>query len=245
MNADDADGRRADDNREDGVVAAVAALGDPLRRRVYRFVSGQDHAVSRDEAAEGLAITRSAAAFHLDRLVEEGLLEAEFRRLTGRQGPGAGRPAKLYRRSAREMALSLPARRYELAAQLLAAAVAEVSSTGAPVAPVVRRLAREQGARLARTVLAGPRPRPSRARWGSAVTEALAAEGYEPRLSGTEILLANCPFSALVDEQPELMCHMNLALLEGFSEGLPDAGIAVRLQPSDQACCVRLVLGPA
>ena len=232
-----------DDFSADRVVTAVAALGDPLRRRIYRFVSGQDHAVSRDEAAAGLAISRSAAAFHLDRLVEEGLLDTEFRRLTGRQGPGAGRPAKLYRRSAREIALSLPARRYELAAQVLASAVAEASSTGAPVEPVVRRRAREQGARLARTVLARPRPGPPRARWASVVTEALAAEGYEPRPTEDEILLRNCPFSALVDEHPELVCHMNLALLEGFSEGLPEAGIAVRLQPTAGACCVRLAVG--
>src|SRR5215213_10815912 len=94
----------------EGPLAAVAALGDPLRRRLYRFVSTQDHAVSRDEAAEAVATTRSAAAFHLDRLVQDGLLETEFRRLSGRQGPGAGRPAKLYRRSHGEIAVSLPAR---------------------------------------------------------------------------------------------------------------------------------------
>src|SRR5687768_1371314 len=101
MNEDEAPERS-----QDSVMAAVAALGDPLRRRIYRFVSGQDHAVSRDEAAKGMGISRSAAAFHLDRLVEEGLLEAVFRRLTGRQGPGAGRPAKLYRRAARDFSLS-------------------------------------------------------------------------------------------------------------------------------------------
>ena len=241
MNHDD-----AADGRDDEIMTAVAALGDPLRRRIYRFVTGQDHAVSRDEAAERLEISRSAAAFHLDRLVEEGLLEAEFRRLTGRQGPGAGRPAKLYRRSGRELALSLPARPYELAAGLLAAAVAEAAATGAAVEPVLRRLAREQGSRLARTVLAPAPRRASRARWARALTEALAAEGYEPRAGEREIVLRNCPFSALVDEQPELVCHLNLALLEGFSEGLPDARLAVRLEPSPHACCVRLELaGPS
>ena len=230
----------AADVTQDGVLAAVAALGDPLRRRIYRFVSGQDHAVSRDEAAEALEISRSAAAFHLDRLVEEGLLEANFRRLTGRQGPGAGRPAKLYRRVSRDFALSLPDRRYELAARLLAAAVAEASATGAPVEPVLGRLARQKGTELARSVKPAPPARQARA-----VAEALAGEGYEPRPGEREIVLGNCPFSALVDDQPQLVCHMNLALLEGFSEGLPGAGLTVRLQPSDDACCVRLQLpGP-
>jgi predicted ArsR family transcriptional regulator len=235
MNHDDA--ARAG---QDGVLAAVAALGDPLRRRIYRFVTGQDHAVSRDEAAEGLEITRSAAAFHLDRLVTEGLLEAVFRRLTGRQGPGAGRPAKLYRRAPREFALSLPQRRYELAARLLAAAVAEASTTGAPVEPVLRRLARDRGIELARSVGAGDSPD-----WGRAVADVLAAEGYEPRVGEGEIVLANCPFSALVTEQPELVCHMNLAFLEGFGAGLPDARIAVRLEPREHTCCVRLELARA
>ena len=107
----------------DVAIAALAALGDPLRRRLYRFVARQDHAVGREEAAAWEGISRSAAAFHLDRLVGDGLLEVEFRRLTGRQGPGAGRPAKLYRRASREISVTLPARRYELAAGLLAAAV--------------------------------------------------------------------------------------------------------------------------
>ena len=219
----------------DHVLDAVAALGDPLRRRIYRFVSAQDHAVSRDETADGLAVSRSAAAFHLDRLVGEGLLATEFRRLTGRRGPGAGRPAKLYRRVAQELALSLPARRYELAARLLAAAVAEAEATGAQVEPVLRRLAREQGAVLALSV-------PTGGLTARTVADALAGVGYEPRLGDRDIVLANCPFSGLVADQPELVCHMNLALLEGFSESLPVPGVVARFQPSADACCVRLAL---
>lgn len=141
----------------DQVLAAIAALGDPLRRRLYRYVGDQDHAVSRDEVAAGAGVSRSAAAFHLDRLVEEGLLEAEFKRLTGRQGPGAGRPAKLYRRAAREIAVSLPARRYELAAGLLAGAVAEAAANGEAVESVLDRRTREEGA------VSRPRWRPLRA----------------------------------------------------------------------------------
>jgi predicted ArsR family transcriptional regulator len=219
----------ADDH--DGAVAAVAALGDPVRRRLYRFVGAQDHAVSRGEAAEGAGITRSAAAFHLDRMVEDGLLEFEFRRLSGRQGPGAGRPAKLYRRAAQEIAVSLPARRYELAAELLAAAVEESGDTGEPVAPALDRLARRRGVELAASV--------SRRRWDGAA-RALAAEGYEPRVGQDEIVLANCPFHALVADHPELVCRMNLSLLEGFAAALPEAGMTARLQPSPGLCCVRL-----
>lgn len=223
----------------DELLAAVAALGDPLRRRLYRFVAGQDDAVSRDAVAEGAGVSRSAAAFHLDRLVDEGLLDTEFRRLTGRQGPGAGRPAKLYRRAAREINISLPARRYELAAALLAAAVSEATADGTAVDATLDRVAREEGARIgtAAAALVGRGSVAARAR---RVADALAAEGYEPRAGAGEVTLSNCPFSALVKDHPELTCHMNLALLEGFGQALPGAGVSVRLKPAAGRCCVVL-----
>lgn len=214
-------------------IAAVAALGDPLRRALYRFVSAQDHAVGREEAAEGVGTSRSAAAFHLDRLVVDGLLETEFRRLTGRQGPGAGRPAKLYRRAGGEISVSLPARRYELAAGLLAAAVTEASGTGTPFDVALGRLARQRGAEIARAVA------PATA---ASAAEALAGEGYEPRTEEGEIVLGNCPFSGMLADHAELVCGMNLSLLEGFSEALPDAGVSARLFPAAGACCVRFAV---
>src|SRR5439155_17253472 len=116
-----------DDFDED--IAGVASLAEPQRRALYRFVVSRGDAVSKDEAAAAMGVARSVAAFHLDRLVADGLLTTEFRRLTGRQGPGAGRPAKLYRRAEREVAVSLPARQYDLAAALLAAAVDDATRT--------------------------------------------------------------------------------------------------------------------
>jgi predicted ArsR family transcriptional regulator len=66
-----------------------------------------------------VGLPRATAAFHLDRLVEEDLLDVSYQRRTG---PGAGRPAKLYRRSPHQVAVSLPQRRYDLAGQLLSSA---------------------------------------------------------------------------------------------------------------------------
>jgi predicted ArsR family transcriptional regulator len=220
----------------DDAIDALAALGDPLRRKLYRFVGAQDHAVGRDEAAEGVGVSRSAAAFHLDRLVDDGLLEPEFRRLTGRQGPGAGRPAKLYRRADREISVHLPARRYDLAAALLAAAVSEASATAAPVAEVLDRLARERGARIGAPLASCVGRHTARA----AVSGALADEGYEPRAAEREIVLVNCPFSGIAADHADLVCRMNLALLEGITEAVPRAGLTARLAPSDGACCIRL-----
>ena len=219
-------------------LAAVAALADPLRRGLYRLVAAEDHPVSRDEAAAAAGVPRSVAAFHLDRLVAEGLLQTEYRRLTGRRGPGAGRPAKLYRPTSGDVAVSLPPRQYRLAADLLASAVTEASRTGTIAATVAREVAHERGRARAADLDATGQPPAST----GAVVEALAAEGYEPILDGNQIVLTNCPFHGLMPEHAELVCGMNLALLEGFVDALPGGGLTARLDPRPRHCCVRLDL---
>src|SRR5437764_7367414 len=118
-------------------VSGVSALAEPARRALYLYVAAQPEAVSRDQAAEGVGLPRHTAKFHLDKLVEEGLLDTEFRRLSGRRGPGAGRPAKLYRRSGRELVVSVPERRYDLAGQMLAEAVQRAAADGTPIRTAV------------------------------------------------------------------------------------------------------------
>jgi predicted ArsR family transcriptional regulator len=187
-----------------------------------------------------MGIARSVAAFHLDRLVADGLLATEYRRLSERRGPGAGRPAKLYRRAERELSVSLPARRYDLAAKLLASAVDEAIRTGADVADALGRIAGAHGRRLGRRVreLAGQRP--SRRALLDAALVVLADEGYEPRADGREVRLANCPFDALVDEQRDLVCGMNNDLLCGMAAVVGENLLTARLEPSSGNCCVRL-----
>src|SRR3954452_10947953 len=117
----------------DAQVAGIAALGEPVRRTLYGFVAAQAGPVNRDEAGAGAGVARHVAKFHLDKLVDDGLLEVEYARPPGRGGPGAGRPAKLYRRASREIAVSLPERHYELAGRLLARAVTDGERDGVPV----------------------------------------------------------------------------------------------------------------
>jgi len=105
---------------QNAAIDDVAVLSEPVRRALYAHVAEQPQPVGRDAAAVAVGVSRSLAAFHLDRLVDAGLLDVTYRRLSGRSGPGAGRPAKLYLRSSRQVELSLPARRYELAARLFA-----------------------------------------------------------------------------------------------------------------------------
>jgi predicted ArsR family transcriptional regulator len=221
-------------------IAGVASLAEPQRRALYRFVVERGDAVSKDEAAAAMGVARSVAAFHLDRLVADGLLTTEFRRLTGRQGPGAGRPAKLYRRAEGELSVSLPARQYDLAAGLLAAAVNAATRTGTPVGEALTRVATERGRELGGRAREGAGARPSRRALLHAALAVLEEQGYEPRVQGSEVVLVNCPFHALVDEQRDLVCGMNHDLLCGMADAVGDDVLSARLEPSDGSCCVRL-----
>lgn len=224
-------------------IAGVAALDEPARRSLYFFVAEQQREVSREEAAKAVGVSRSLAGFHLDKLAEEGLLEVSFRRLSGRVGPGAGRPAKLYRRSERQLEVILPQRSYELAARVFATAID--ASGSAEVQGALRQTAKGVGERIGAEarVRAGRSTGAKRLR--EATVEALEANGYEPEVTGGAVRLRNCPFHALVGAHKQLVCGMNLALLEGLVAGLDVPGATPVLDPQPGLCCVRLDLEPA
>jgi predicted ArsR family transcriptional regulator len=208
-------------------VAAVSALDDPVRRALFELVSRSAAPVSRDEAAHALGLTRRTAAFHLDRLAEQGLVTVQFRRLTGRTGPGSGRPAKLYGRGAGEIAVTVPERRYDLAGELLAAAVETATSTGEPPREALMRLAGDAGRAMGAA--------------SASFQAALHDNGYEPGPDGHGgIQLANCPFHRLARQHTELVCHLNLHLLRGVAEGVGDQHRIV-LDPAPGRCCVRAI----
>ncbi|MFD2092103.1 helix-turn-helix transcriptional regulator [Blastococcus deserti] len=213
-------------------VAAVAALAEPTRRRLYDHVVRQPAPVGRDEVAAAVGVPRATVAFHLDRLVDDGLLDVHYERRSGRSGPGAGRPAKLYRRSDCSVAVSFPERHYDLAGDLLAAAVTDAERQGERPAVALDRRAYARGRELASPV-GGPAGR-------EAVLRVLEAHGYEPRVEEGGITLANCPFHALAREHTQLVCGMNLRLLEGLLDGVASSGLTARLRPAPGACCVRM-----
>jgi predicted ArsR family transcriptional regulator len=223
-------------------VAGVATLNDPVRRSLYEFVVHRGEPVSREEAAAAVGVQKSLAAFHLDKLADEGLLEIEFRRLTGRTGPGAGRPAKLYRRSNRQIDVTLPPREYDLAGRLLAEAIARAESSGRPVRDELERVSFDFGRSLgAKAVDAAGGARASKAKLRAALVEVLAAHGFEPRTVGHDVTLANCPFHALSEHFTDLVCGMNLHLMQGVRSVL-DLGpseLEPRLAPEPGQCCVK------
>ena len=181
---------------------------------------------------------RHAVKFHLDKLVEEGLLDVEFRRLSGRSGPGAGRPTKLYRRSSRQLSVMLPPRHYDLAGAILAAAVEDADRDGAPVLRAVERAATAAGRRLGAGD--GGRYRVGTDDPLDTVSAALAAHGYEPRIENGALLLANCPFHALARDHTALVCGMNLNLITGLLDEIGHSELRATLDPGPQRCCVVL-----
>ena len=216
-------------------VGGVSALAEPVRRELYLYVVAQPEPVGREQAAAEVGIARHTAKFHLDRLVDDGLLETEFRRLSGREGPGAGRPAKLYRRAAREVSVSLPQRRYDLVGEVLARAIEEAESEGMPVVDAVRRVAAVTGRQLARDLDQGSAGAATEA---DRVAGVLAACGFEPRVDGPRITLANCPFHALARAHTGLVCGLNLELVSGVIDGLGCRGLVAELEPDPGRCCV-------
>ena len=214
-------------------IARLAALDDPLRRRLYDLVAESPEPVGRERAAAAMGIGRTLAAYHLDKLVDQGLLTASYERPEGRTGPGAGRPAKLYVRADREIAVSMPQREYELAAGLLAAA-AEEDETGA----ATQRL-HEVAARAGRAA-GGSLPT------SHSVEDALRERGYEPFRDDAGVLRArNCPFHHLAGQHRDLVCGMNVAFVAGLVEGLGGTGADVSLDPQPGRCCVALTPRPA
>jgi predicted ArsR family transcriptional regulator len=167
-----------------------------------------------------------------------------FRRSTGRGGPGAGRPAELYRRSPRELAVSLPERRYKLAGRVLVRTILDAEQAGLPIVETLGAAADALGATAdagrARGEEARHRagPRPGRAALAAVARRMLEEHGYEPRAGAGGLVLANCPFHALAQDSTELVCGMNLDLIDGLLDGLDGAKLESRLDPAPGRCCV-------
>jgi predicted ArsR family transcriptional regulator len=199
-------------------VDAIGLLQEPVRRAVYEYVSGQSDPVGRDAVATGVGVGRTLAAFHLDKLAAAGLLTVSFARPPGRTGPGAGRPAKLYRRAPDELTVSVPPREYRALAGILAEALDDVGADTAAVRVAYRR---------------GLEQAPE-----GDLVEHLAGLGYEPVVDGSDIRLRNCPFGTVAHEFPPLVCGLNLGLVRGMLAGCGRPADDARMDPGPTGCCV-------
>lgn len=211
------------DNEETpDAMAGLSALADPVRRRLYEYVAGQDAPVRRDAAADAAGVSRTLAAYHLDRLADAGLLTTSYARPEGQTGPGAGRPAKLYQRTEDELSVSVPPRSYDVLAGVLADAVSGDAS-GA-VREALLAAAAQEGRRATRH--------------GEDLLVTLRRRGYEPEPVDGDIDLRNCPFHHLAQRHVELVCGLNHALLRGLLSARGQDPDCAQLAPRPGHCCV-------
>ncbi|MFI7424762.1 helix-turn-helix transcriptional regulator [Nonomuraea sp. NPDC049684] len=220
-------------------LAAVAALSDDLRRSMYEFIRRAGRPVTRDEAAQSVGISRKLAAFHLDKLVDAGLLATRYEQPGGLRR--VGRAPKVYEPSDLDVQVSIPQREPVLLADILLDAVL-AETPGESAGQAARRLARERGHDLGHTErggLRGARLGPERAL--TCAQQVLERHGFEPsRDTPTLVRLRNCPFHPLAAKAPELVCGINHAFLAGFLDGLDAPAVQATLIPRPGHCCVEL-----
>ena len=218
-------------------LTAVALLAEPTRQRLYLYVRERGAPVGREEAARHAGIKPRLAAFHLDRMADAGLLEVEYRRLSGRVGPGAGRPAKIYSLSSRSFSVEIPQTRYALAASMMAAALS-ADSSGADGAESLRDVATAVGESLGDEIRRQTRTKGARQ---EAVRSKLKQLGYEPQVQESgEWTMRNCIFSELSMSHRELVCPMNAAFVTGLVDGAHARSLHVERRKAPPGCCVRL-----
>lgn len=219
-------------------VAAIAALDDDVRRALYGYVRAAGAPVTREAAASAVGISRKLAAFHLDKLVDIGLLRSGF-------GPAAerrvGRAPRLYEPAAVDMAVRVPERAPELLATILIAAVAG-ERPGERVSDAACRVARQHGAAAGAQARERVRRGPLGAERASAlVREVLSEHGFEPYPAGSAIRMRNCPFHPLAARDPNLVCGLNREYLDGILDGLgADGRMVAELAPRAGECCVEI-----
>ena len=225
-------------------VTAIAALGDPTRRALYRYIAAQGVPVGREDAAAAVGVPHHVARFHLDRLHDAGLLQVQYKRPAGRGGPGAGRPAKLYRPAPAEFAVSVPERRYDLAGLVLTRAVATAIADDTPAGQALEEAAGEAGRAIGGVARAQADPTGDGAGSLAAGLAALDAYGFSPRAEGGCYILGNCPFRALSAQMPEVVCRMNLALIAGALDAAGARSASAHLDPAEGRCCVTVQPAP-
>jgi predicted ArsR family transcriptional regulator len=218
-------------------LTAVALLAEPVRQRLYQYLRGRGEPVGREEAARHAEIAARLAAFHLDRMAEAGLLDVEYRRLTGRSGPGAGRPAKLYSISSREFEVVIPQTRYALAASMMATAL----DSGGDGAKGLQEVAATVGEGLGEEIRKQARTRKAR---HEAIERKLSQLGYEPQVAESGVwTLRNCVFAELSSSHRQLVCGMNAALVEGMLDGARVRSLRLERREPGPTCCVQLTSG--
>lgn len=217
---------------------ALQLLAEPTRRALYQACREAGSPLTREELASTVGISRRLAAFHLDLLADAGLLAVDYARPEGRTGPGAGRPAKRYTAIEVDLELSVPPRRYDLVASILARGLATAGESGSNALETTFTVAHDEGERLGR--LRRSPGRLSAAATTAAATDVLTDLGYEPRRESERCVhLCNCPFDSVVGVATDVVCGLNQRFVAGVLDGLGGhRNVRAILDPAPDRCCV-------
>lgn len=221
----------------ESAITAVATLHDDLRRSMYAFVRRVRRPVTREEAAATVGISRKLAGFHLDKLVDVGLLSARYAAVERK----VGRAPKVYELTDADVRVTIPQRQPELLAEILLDAVL-TASAAEPAREVALRAAADRGREIGTAARARTRPgRLGVERALTLVVQVLERHGFEPVREGSRrVRLRTCPFQPLVGKAPELVCGMNRAVLAGVLDGMDATTVQAVLDPRAGECCVEL-----
>lgn len=223
---------------DDPAVRAVAALEDGLRRRMYDFIRDARQPVTREQAATAVGISRKLAAFHLDKLVDVGLLRTHYESGATRR---VGRAPKVYEPTDLPVRISIPARQPDTLADILLDAVLDTDEGETPQQAALR-VAHARGEDVGTRSREQSRTGRLGAERALTFTEtALRQWGFEPaRTTPTCVRLRNCPFHPFAAKAPDLVCGINHAFLDGFLTGLHASTVEAVLEPTAGECCVQL-----
>lgn len=192
----------------------TAALGDPTRRAIYIAVRESAEPMTASKVATLFDIHPNVARHHLDRLAADGYLKSG----PERKPAGAGRPAKAYEATSKEVTVHFAPRRFEMLTEMLFQVLEELGPQD--VSAVAEKVGRAYGERLAAEI-GGPND-PGYEDAVQAVASAMTGLGFsvDPDVEGQRLLTSHCPFGETATSHPEVICSLDRGIVAGLFGGL-------------------------
>lgn len=228
----------------DQLDALTSALGDPTRRGIYVAARESAEPLTASQVARLFDIHPNVARHHLDHLVSDGYLEVTRKRPSGRNGPGAGRPAKCYTVTDKAIDLHYPERHPELLVQLLLDVISEIGSDD--ISEVARRVGKRHGSQLAAEV--GVPEQEGYEVAVTAVARAMTGAGFtmSADIDMERLITSCCPFGEQAIAHPHVVCSLDQGLVEGLMGDVEGCG-APTVRPhaaANDACVTEVSISP-
>ncbi|GLH64965.1 helix-turn-helix domain-containing protein [Parageobacillus sp. G301] len=195
-------------------------LADPTRYHIYEYITKKHKKVSVQEIAEAFNIHPNVARLHLTKLEDVNMIVSE----TQKTGKG-GRPSRLYRLSDKVIQLHFPFRDYQLLSKIAIQTMAKLGDVG-------KQALYETGKNFGKELVAQRIPHDQSvqeltfAEKAEIVKEAAEMAGFYPTFEYNEkegkiyLQVFNCPFKEIAFQEPEIICQMHYAFLQGMFDVL-------------------------